>query len=487
MKTRRQPFFWSCSIAPALFIALGCQRAAVEPPRAPGTAGDASPNAVAITNVTVIDVGSGAARTGRTVLVQGSRITAEASTAALVLPRNALVIDGSGRYVIPGLWDMHVHLDLPRGDEVLALYVANGVTGVRDMAGDWQRLHAWRTEIANGTRIGPRMIASGPYLEGGAVPIPHLLVRDTADAQPAVDSLIRLGVDFIKVHAQLDRARYFAIARAARARGVPFAGHVPRSVSAIEASDSGQRSIEHLLTIPNACTAAEAAALTPRFSAQGALGLCTTDDLAPMFATFVRNRTAVVPTLVAAYDIATWPNRVLPGDSFARYLPAEFAEFVHNIFPMSTDVPPGADSVGRALFAKRVATVGALHRAGVRVMAGTDAPLRNSPPGFGLHEELAWFVRAGLTPADALRAATLEPARFLGLADSLGTIEAGKLADLVLLDADPLADIANTRRIAAVMINGRLFDVRRTHTQVELRPRNQPAARWPQNPLFHRE
>ena len=146
-------------MAPALFIALGCQRAAVErqPPRAPGTVGVASANAVAITNVTVIDVSSGAARTGRTVLVQGSRITAEASTAALVLPRNALVIDGSGRYVIPGLWDMHVHLDLPRGDEVLALYVANGVTGVRDMAGDWQRLHAWRTR-SSATRGTPRFL-----------------------------------------------------------------------------------------------------------------------------------------------------------------------------------------------------------------------------------------------------------------------------------------------------------------------------------------
>jgi imidazolonepropionase-like amidohydrolase len=134
---------------------------------------------------------------------------------------------------------------------------------------------------------------------------------------------------------------------------------------------------------------------------------------------------------------------------------------VAEIFPMVDSVPPDADVVGLKLFDKRVAITGALHRAGVIVMAGTDAPLRNSPPGFGLHEELRLLTRAGLSPFEALKAATLEPARFLGLADSLGTIAVGKVADLVLLTANPLLDIRNSSRTAFVVSNGRVYTVRR--------------------------
>lgn len=425
-------------------------------------------DAIAVTNVTVIDGSGETPRVDRTVVIEGTRITHEGPAARTSVPRGARRIDARGLFLVPGLWDMHVHLDVPGGDAVLPLFVANGVTGVRDMAGEWPRLLAWRSEIAAGTRIGPRMVLSGPYLEGGDIPIPHVLVDSPANAQAAVDSLIALGVDFIKVHGQLDRARFFAIARAAKARGIPFVGHVPRVVGAAEASDSGQRSIEHLLTIPNACTTDELRTLEPRFPVQSALGLCTTEDLTPLFARFVRNETWMVPTLVAALEIALWPTRALPGDSFARYLPDTLRAYVAQIFTMPDGVPAGADTVGRALFARRVATVGAMHSAGVRIMAGTDAPLRNSPPGFGLHEELEWFVQAGLSPMDALKSATIEPARFLGMQDSLGTIAAGQLADLVLLEANPLEDIANTRRIRAVFANGRLFGVVRDSGEVRL-------------------
>ncbi len=439
-------------------VAAACASAPVPP----------ATRAIAFTHVNVIDGRSAQPLADRTVIVRGNHIEVEGRTATTRVPRAVHVVDGRGKYLIPGLWDMHVHTVMPGGAEVLPLYIANGVTGVRDMAGDWAELTRWRQEIAHGTRIGPRMVLSGPYLEGGDVPIPHLLVRTAADAQPAVDSLIRLGVDFVKVHSQLTRETYFAIARAARTRGVPFVGHVPRTVLPVEASDSGQRSIEHLLTIPNQCTVDEVASLEPRFPVQAALGRCVTEDLAPVFARFVRNDTWMVPTLVAAVEIANWPKRELPGDSLARYLPDELRGFVAQIFPMPADIPADADVVGRALLAKRVAIVGAMHRAGVHLMAGTDAPLRNSPPGFGLHEELAWFVRAGFSPFDALRAATIEPARFLGKLDSLGTVEPGKLADLVLLDANPLDDIAHTRRVVAVVTNGRLFEVHRGANRINL-------------------
>jgi len=417
--------------------------------------------ATAFTNVTVIDGTSPNPRPDRTVVIRGNRIVAEGPAASTEVPENARVIDGRGKFLIPGLWDMHVHLAMPGGKQVLPLYIANGVTGVRDMAGDWATLTAWRRDIARGTVIGPRIVASGPYLEGGDVPIPHLLVKTPADAAPAVDSLIRLGVDFIKVHGQLTPESYYAIARAARARRIPFAGHVSRSVGAANASDSGQASIEHILSIPNACTPAESVSLAPRFTVQGALGRCSSADLSSLFDKLRRNGTRVVPTLTAQLEVARWPKRDLPGDSVQRYLPDSLKQYVAGIFPMVDSVPPDADVVGLELFDKRVAMAGALYRAGVIVMTGTDAPLRNSPPGFGLHEELLLLTKAGMTPFEVLRAATLEPARFLGLADSLGTIATGKVADLVLLSANPLVDIRNSSRTVFVISNGRIYSVRR--------------------------
>jgi len=453
------PGFIGCAVSALL---LGCGRA--------------SPDwSIVISHVTIIDGRSPEPLRDRDVVIRGNRIVAESAAGSVRVGRGAHVVDGRGRFLLPGLWDMHVHTVMPGGEAALSLYIANGVTGVRDMAGEWAQLQAWRREIAGGTRTGPRMVVSGPYLEGGDVPIPHLLVRVPEDAQPAVDSLIGLGVDFVKVHSQLTSEVYFAIARAARARGIPFAGHVPRSVGAVAASDSGQRSIEHLLTIPNACTPQESVALMPRFTVQSALGRCTSEDLSTLFATLVRNDTWVVPTLTAQLEVATWPKRDLPGDSLAHYLPDELRRFVAEIFPMPDSIPPGADEVGLALFDKRVRIVGALHEAGVHVMTGTDAPLRNSPPGFGLHEELKLFVRAGLSPFDALRAATIEPARFLGIQDSLGTVETGKIADLVLLDANPLDDIGNTRHIVLVIANGRPFAVRREGDAIRLEPPWQPA------------
>jgi imidazolonepropionase-like amidohydrolase len=421
-------------------------------------AGQGAPaaNPLAITHVTVIDGTDPAPRLDQTVVVRDRRIVAVGPAPSTAVPPGSRVLNGRGRFLIPGLWDMHVHTDVPAGREVLRLYVENGVLSVRDMAGTWARLSAWRREIAAGSLTGPRIMASGPYLEGGEIGIPHLLARTPDEARAAVDSLSRLGVDLVKLHGQLTRETWFAALRAARERGLRSGGHVPRSVTAAEASDSGLGSLEHLLQIPIPCTPAESLALAPRFPIQGMLGRCTSADLAPLFARLVRNGTAVVPTQVAAYEISHWPLTDLPGDAYARHLPDTLRRFVTQIFQIPPGVPADAHRTGQALFAKRLALVGAMHRAGVVLLAGTDAPLRNSPPGFGLHEELALLVRAGLSPFAALRAATLAPARWFGMQDSLGTVAPGQLADLVLLDADPLADIRNLRGIRAVVQQGRV-------------------------------
>jgi hypothetical protein len=413
---------------------------------------------IAITHVTVIDGTDSLPRSDQAVVIRGNRIIVVGPAASVALPNDARVLSGRDKYLIPGLWDMHVHTVVPGGRGVLGLFVANGVLGVRDMAGDWTQLTQWRKEIAAGRLAGPRILASGPYIEGGDVPIAHILARTPDEARAAVDSLARLGVDLIKLHSQLRREVYFAAARAARAKGLRVAGHVPRSITPEEASDSGIGSLEHLLQIPIPCTPAESLALVPRFPIQRVLGQCTSRNLAPLFARFVKNGTWIVPTLTAGYEIAQWPRRDLPGDAYARYLPDTLRKYVAQIFPMPDSVPAGADVTGHALYEKRIALVGTMHQAGVAILPGTDAPLRNSPPGFGLHAELALFVRAGFTPFEALRSATLEPARYFGVLDSLGSVATGKVADLVLLSANPLDDIGNALRIDAVVANGRLFD-----------------------------
>lgn len=412
---------------------------------------------VAIVRVSVIDATARAPRANQTVVVQGNRIVSVGPAGSVRVPPGARVIDGQGKFLVPGFWDMHVHTAITGGRDLLSLYVANGVTGVRDMAGDWDTLKTWRSEIVRGQLVGPRIIASGPYLEGGDVPIPHLLARNASEARVGVDSLVALGVDFIKVHSQLNAESYFAIARRARERGVVFAGHVPRVVGSAAASDSGQKSIEHLLAIPAECTAADSIALAPRFTVQSALGRCSTESLAPLYAKFVRNGTYVTPTFTAQVEVAYWPTRSVPGDSLAHYLPKVVRDYVAQIFPMPDSIPPNADSVGRAMLEKRLRQVAAMRRAGVHILTGTDAPLRNSPPGFGLHEEMLLLARGGMSPFEILESATLEPARYSGMADSAGTIATGKLADLVLLDGNPLRDIRNTRRISAVVANGRVF------------------------------
>jgi imidazolonepropionase-like amidohydrolase len=414
--------------------------------------------AIAFTHVGVIDGTDSIARLDQTVVIRGMRISVVGPSPSTALPSGARVIDARGKFLIPGLWDMHVHTSIIGGRALLPLYVANGVTGVRDMAGDWDTLTKWRREIAAGRLIGPRIVASGPYLEGGDVPIPHILTRTPEEGVAGVDSLVKLGVDFIKVHGQLTPSTYFAIARRAREKGIPFAGHVSQAVGSADASDSGQKSIEHMLAIPAPCTPAESIALKPRFTVQSAIGRCSSRDLAPLYARFVRNGTWVTPTFTAAYEVSAWPSRVVPGDSLAHYLPESLKKFVAKIFSMPDSIPPGADSVGRAMFAKRLAQAETMRAAGVHIMTGTDAPLRNSPPGFGLHEELALLVRGGMSPFNAIRAATIEPATYLGMLDSAGTIAAGKVADLVLLSANPLRDINATRRIVAVVANGHFID-----------------------------
>jgi hypothetical protein len=412
---------------------------------------------VAITHATVIDVASGARAPDQTIVVSARRISAVGSNAAI--PSGARVIDARGKFVIPGLWDMHVHNDLPGGRALLPLFIAHGVTGVRDMNGSLRNLRRWQSEIAAGTLVGPRMVLSGPYVAGSPVPLPHVLARTENDGAAAVDSLAKLGVDFIKVHNALTPPAFFAVARAARARGIAFAGHVFPPVTPLQASDSGIRSQEHLSSFPNECTTEDSVAFAGALPLQRLLfGRCTREPQLPVYERIARNGTWITPTLTVQQPLADLQPTAQPGSATAAYYSDSLIALMRMVMPFPPSPPAAARDAGRAMLAKRVVMVGAMHRAGIPILAGTDSPIAPSPPGAALYDELELLVQSGLTPTAALRTATVEPARYFAATDSLGKVAAGQIADLVVLDADPTVDIRNVRRVHLVIADGRAYD-----------------------------
>jgi imidazolonepropionase-like amidohydrolase len=454
-------------------LTLLCVVACSSPPHGPDIAPAA---AIAIAHVNVVDVTGGPTRTDMTVLVRGNRIVSVAAADSVATPVDAAVVDGRGKYLIPGLWDMHVHAAWPdMADPLAELFVANGVTGVREMWGDPGVIRDWRTRVAERDGRHPRIVAAGNLVDGPEPVWPtSIRVRNADEARKEVQSLARAGADFIKVYSHLPRDAYFAIADETKKQGIPFAGHVTIAITAAEASAAGQRSIEHLTGVALGCSALERriideaaniiasrgwAAASAFERGAGALVDSTYDEARcqALAQEFLRNDTWQVPTLTVRYNITHLDDPALASDPRIRYVPA----FVRQRWmdrAESLDRGAAGQASQQAQYRREVAIVGLLFRAGVPILAGTDELNPYCLPGFSLHDELARLVDAGLTPLAALQAATLNPARFLHATDSLGTVETGKVADLVLLDGDPLADIRNVSRIAAVVVNGRLLD-----------------------------
>lgn len=445
----------------AALCAAACGGRAASPPDAP----------IAITHATLIDGTGAAPRADVTIIVRGRHVVAVGPSAAVPLPRGARVLDATGKFVIPGLWDMHVHA-FGHSFPTFAgpLFVAFGVTGARDMGYYVDTARHWRREVAAGRTLGPRLVIGG-RLDGPENRAPWVSRAATADdARRAVDTLVRGGVDFIKVYSRLPRAAYFAAADQARRRGVPIAGHVPYEVSVVEAADAGQRSVEHEDDLMRACGREDARlrrelAAAPANAPPAAQLALVRDHARRIRAGYDAGRCAAViarlagagtwltPTLVVYQPYARSFDTAATHPAFERYVPrglrAEWRQRVRGTTAADT-------SVVAAYF--DLARTDAFRRAGGRLLAGTDSPLPYAYPGLAIHDELALLVRAGLRPAEALEAATRGPAAYLGALDSLGTVATGKVADLVVLDADPLAEITNTRRVHAVVANGRLLD-----------------------------
>ena len=413
-----------------------------------------------LTHVTVIDVTGGPARPNTTVVITGDRISAIGDN--ITLPADAQVVNATGKFLIPGLWDMHVHW---YGRDTFTLFIANGVTGVRQMFGNSDLLR-WRDQIAKGSLLGPRMVVASPIVDGPQPIWPNsIAVGNEEEGRKAVSRVKQSGADFVKVYSLLPRDAYFGIADEAKQQGITFAGHVPNSVSPQEASDAGQKSIEHLTGILIECSA-KATELRDKLvkadspEARGRIqrtALETYDEkrAAGLVARFAKNHTWQCPTLTVLRSGAYLEDENFRRDGRLRYIPRQLQQ---RWSFRAANRSGGDNEEEKKVLQKQFAIVGAMQKAGVPILAGTDTGNPFCFPGFSLHEELALLVLAGLTPVEALRSATLNPAKFFDLDQTLGTIEQGKIADLVLLDANPLVDIRNTQRINAVVSNGRLFD-----------------------------
>jgi imidazolonepropionase-like amidohydrolase len=428
-------------------------------------AASASHEALIITGVTVIDTVRGVRHPDMDVVILGQRIQAVGRTTEVDRPAPAMTIDGSGAYLIPGLWDMHVHVCAYR--HTAPMFIANGVTGVREMASDcWdpctgqmvriEEMRDFQQQIASGGVLGPRLLtlASAKVLNPQAPRshgIPEFYRPHSAEeGRQLVRSLHSRGADFIKTDDSLSHEVFFAMADEAKRRGFYLAGHVPDAISVSEAAEAGLRSIEHARVIPFDCAPGRRRDRQHAVQAYSA-AMCT-----DLFARLVANHTYYVPTHLTrkmdafahdpSYRNDTRLNYIhacvkgrwmLDADSYARARKARqtYLEFYHHGLKLTGDA----------------------HRAGVKILAGTDANDTYVFPGFSLHDELAELVQAGLTPLAALQAATIHAAGFFERTDEFGSVEAGKMADAVLLEADPLADIRNTTRIKAVIYNGKLL------------------------------
>jgi len=416
----------------------------------------APPPTLAITDVRIVDVERGHATAPRTVVVQGGRIVAIDPPGRARIPDGAQRLDGRGRFLAPGLVDMHVHLfnnasKRPPNDWAFPLFVAHGVTSVREMAARVEQLPqvaAWNAAIAKGTLVAPRVVSAAVVVGGNA----HGEVEAAADA----------GAREVKVFSELPSANLPPILAAARTRSLRVVGHVPARMALREAA--GLRSAEHLMQVFEACSTDEDALLAARRGLDDdALAELQVAQEPRVLATYSPTRCRRAARAVARAGQAHVPTLVLdamPRDGrhaahplWPRLRADEQARWERNLAALT---PHDRDmELARLHAAPRL--IGALHRAGVAILAGTDTPMPEVYPGASLHEELRLLVAAGLTPAEALRAATLAPARYLGEAGDSGTVAVGKRADLVLLAADPTRDIANTRRIEAVVLAGRLL------------------------------
>jgi imidazolonepropionase-like amidohydrolase len=402
----------------------------------------------AFVGVSVLPMDRDAVLADQTVVVADGKIVSVAPAATAQVPAGALKVDGKGKFLMPGLGELHAHI--PGGkspdadvERTLFLYVANGVTTIRGMLGDPRHI-TYRERVAKGEVIGPMIYTSGPSFNGNSVKTPAAAVEMVAAQKQA-------GYDLLKIHPGVPRDAFDAMAAKADELGIPFAGHVPEAVGLMRALEAKYRSIDHLDGY------VEAMVPNPAGSQTFGVNLVAQADesrIPALVKATVAAGTWQVPTEIL---LVNWLNDENP-ESMAKWpemkyvAPETLAKWVAQKQGFSAKFPQ-ADR--QKLLALRRKLIKALHDGGVPFALGSDAPQTWNVPGFSAHRELGAIVAAGLTPYQALRTGTANVGTYFGTAATTGTVAAGRRADLVLLDANPLTDIGNSSRIAGVMVNGR--------------------------------
>ena len=381
---------------------------------------------IAITGATIVDV-SGKSRplADRAVVITDGRVASIGPSGRAAVPEGATIVNAAGKTIIPGLWDMHAHFEQVEWGPI---YLASGVTTVRDVGNELEFITSVRDAVASGKGIGPRMLLAGIVDGAGPNGMGAIRAATAEEARQVVRRYHDAGFQQIKIYSSITLPVMRAITAEAHRLGMTVTGHVPEGINAFEAIAAGMDQINHAEYI--------AAVAYP--------------DAGKIAATMKSHKTVLDPTL-ALYELLARPF-TQPIDTFEP-------GFTHVARELATPLsgfgsPPEAAPLRRRRFEDYVAIVGALHKAGVPIVAGTD----QSVPGFSLHREIELYVNAGFTPLEALQAATIVPARVMGNESDSGSIEVGKRGDIVILDASPLENIANTRKIYRVVTNGRVFD-----------------------------
>ena len=453
----------------ALLIILVVSRLSAQSTRGTQPVPDGA--AFAFVDVNVVPMDSERVIRNQTVVVRDGRISAVGATKSVRVPKGAIRIDGRGRYLMPGLADMHVHLEYFDRDAQLLLFPANGVTTVRNMDGR-PNILLWRDQIADGTLLGPTIFTAGAILEGKPPQrADNRVVETPAQAEAAVEEQKRAGYDFVKVYHTLNRETYEAIIAAAKKHGLPVVGHVPRSVGLEGALAARQKSIEHLEGYVDGIEADDSPLRNQRSWLKRYFAVKIDGDKIRSVAAATR-RAGVwnVPTLVERQKSALPSERVRAWmrRPEMRYLPPETAEFWNQANERITRrmSPEDFESVADGERVRKH-LVKSLYEGGVRLLVGTDTPNPFVIPGFSVYEELQNFVDAGLTPYQALKAGTRDAAEFMGALNEMGTISVGKRADLILVGGNPLESITNTTRRVGVMVRGRWYTANDLQKQLD--------------------
>ena len=436
--------------------------------------------ALILDGINIVDVESGAIRKSMRVVIRDGRIASleRAHPRSPPLNRDDRVVNAAGQFLIPGLWDMHVHIDTTES-WFFPLSIAAGVTSVRDMGGLLARTQNWKRGAGSGA-LRPTIIAAGPIVTGAVADTDSRLVRvaTPTEGRRAVRTLLASGVDFIKVHDWLRRDAYLAIAGEARWRRAYIAGHLPIEADPADAVKARQRSIEHMgngwaglllfassdrALVDSLRTWAKKADgpgdLMKRFDARWQQHLAST--FSPIRArrlcsTLAQGRVSLTPTTYFSAYLTLMPlDSAVVSDERLQYLPQPIREMTQFVVSPERFSPEAKNSPSVDVYKARAQLLRICRDEGVQILAGTDTgPYGPMIPGFSLHDELVRLVADGLSPLESLRAATINPARFFHALDTIGTISVGKRADLVLLDANPLDDIDNIRRIHSVVVGG---------------------------------